>query len=422
MQTSALPTNLPAQLLQALNDLEVAPQGDEGASGSDFWARLAAQLEQVEAVAAALPEEISVDDLAPLLAAELGGDGLPEDGKALPLPAGFTLDADPLRQESIEEAGALHNLHLLAAAVHAATAGSPGAAGDGGTGGDPASLRARLGEMLAGLQGGPGTPPVDTRQGAAAPFSVLPPVAVAGGQGAEMAAVPLPGLSASVFADARLTDAPIAAGLSAASLADAASLRALLEAGTVGGRVAEATPQAVSLATVTAASGETATGSQPGSTNAPGNGNAAGARVFNVDVPLQQPGWDRALGNGIRWMVNQNLQVAELRVSPPNLGPLEVRLQVEGDRTHVNIVAPHATTREAVEAALPRLREMFAESGLNLGDVNVREEGREHGSADGSGGQGTQLPGTADGTAGETDAGETRSGSSAVQGLVDFYA
>ncbi|TVP92790.1 MAG: flagellar hook-length control protein FliK [Thioalkalivibrio sp.] len=275
--------------------------------------------------------------------------------------------------------------------------------------------------MLAGMQqGGPAPPPGDTRQGAAAPFFLLPPGAVAGAQGAEMAAVPLPGLTPAAFADARLADAPIAAGLAATPSADAASLRALLEAGTLGARVAEPTPQAVSLAGVTAAAGDASAGSQPGSANAPGN--AAGARVFNVDVPLQQPGWDRALGNGIRWMVNQNLQVAELRVSPPNLGPLEVRLQVEGDRTHVNIVAPHATTREAVEAALPRLREMFAESGLTLGDVNVRQEGKEHGGTDGSGGQGAQLPGTADGTAGEADTGETGSGSSAGQGLVDFYA
>ncbi|MFO8154374.1 flagellar hook-length control protein FliK [Thioalkalivibrio sp.] len=408
MQTSALPTNLPSQLLQALDDLGVAPQGRDGAPGGDFWTRLAAQLEQLEAVAAALPEDVSVEDLTPLLAAELGGDGLPEDGSALPLPPGLGLESDLLQPDSIAGGEGTHPLELLAAALHAAAAGRPAAAGEG-TGDDLAALRARLGEMLAGLQGGSAAPPVDARPAAAAPFSLLPGV-VTGGPGTETAAGPLPGFSA-LFADARLPDAALAAGLPGAGAGDAASMRGLLEA-----RLADAGPQAASTAGITTAPGDAATGSQPGSASAPG------ARIFHVDVPLQQPGWDRALGNGIRWMVNQNLQAAELKLSPPHLGPLEVRLQVDGDRTHLNIIAPQATTREAVEAALPRLREMFAESGLNLGDVNVSEDGRERGGTDGSRGHGAQLPGTADGSAGEADAGATRSGPPAVQGLVDYYA
>lgn len=405
MQTSALPTHLPSQLRQALDDLGTVPQGPDGAAGGDFWT----QLEQLEAVAAALPEDVSVEDLTPLLAAELGGEGLPEDGSALPLPAGFGLEPDLLQPDSIEGAEGAHPLELLAAALHAAATARPAAAGEG-TGEDLAALRARLGEMLAALQGGSGAPPVDARPGATAPFTIVPGL-MAGGSGPETAAGALPGFSSAVLADARLSDAALAAGLPGAAAGDAAAMRGLLEA-----RLAEAAPQAASTAGITTAPGDAATGSQPGSASAPG------ARIFHVDVPLQQPGWDRALGNGIRWMVNQNLQAAELKLSPPHLGPLEVRLQVDGDRTHVNIVAPQAATREAVEAALPRLREMFAESGLNLGDVNVSEDGRERGGADGSGGQGAQPFGTVDGTAGEAGAREERGVSASAQGLVDFYA
>ncbi|MBS0002563.1 MAG: hypothetical protein KFF45_05765, partial [Thioalkalivibrio sp.] len=130
MQTSALPTNLPSQLRQALDDLGAAPQGQDGAAGGDFWTRLAAQLEQLEAVAAALPEDVSIEDLTPLLAAELGGEGLPEDGSALPLPAGFGLEPDLLQPDSAEGAEGAHPLELLAAAVQAAAAGRPAAAGE----------------------------------------------------------------------------------------------------------------------------------------------------------------------------------------------------------------------------------------------------------------------------------------------------
>lgn len=117
-------------------------------------------------------------------------------------------------------------------------------------------------------------------------------------------------------------------------------------------------------------------------------------RWFALDVPMQQPGWDRALGSRVQWMANQNVQLAEIRLNPPHLGPLEVRLQVEGERTNVQFIAPQAATREAVESALPRLREMFQESGMQLGDVTVTQQdsrqgrpGADQESADGRDGQ-----------------------------------
>lgn len=100
-------------------------------------------------------------------------------------------------------------------------------------------------------------------------------------------------------------------------------------------------------------------------------------RSFVLEVPFQHPGWDKALGSRLQWMVNQNVQIAELRLNPPHLGPLEVRIQMDGDRAHVQFIAAHSVTRDAVDAAIPRLREMFAESGLTLGDVTVSHQGAE---------------------------------------------
>jgi flagellar hook-length control protein FliK len=142
-------------------------------------------------------------------------------------------------------------------------------------------------------------------------------------------------------------------------------------------------------------------------------------RMFQLDVPLHQPGWDRALGDRVQWMASQKLQVAELRLSPPNLGPLEVRVQVDGDRTHIHFLAPQAAVRDAIDAALPRLREMFAEGGLNLGDVTV-----SHQDARQPGGEGGQGPGPAGVEAAQGEGGESARAERPRQGLglVDYYA
>lgn len=108
-----------------------------------------------------------------------------------------------------------------------------------------------------------------------------------------------------------------------------------------------------------------------------------------IDVPLRQPGWDQALGDRVMWVVNQKFQGAEIKLNPPQLGPIEVRIQMHHDQAQVTFTAQHGAVRDALEAALPRLREMFAANGVGLGDVNVSQhsfaEQQRHmyGSADG---------------------------------------
>jgi flagellar hook-length control protein FliK len=111
-----------------------------------------------------------------------------------------------------------------------------------------------------------------------------------------------------------------------------------------------------------------------------------------LHTPLRQPGWDQALGERVMWVVNQKFQGVELKLNPAHLGPIEVRVQMQNDQAQVSFVAQHGPVRDALEAALPRLREMFTANGFNLVDVNVSqhsfaEQQRHARTAGGSGGQ-----------------------------------
>ncbi|MES9993623.1 MAG: flagellar hook-length control protein FliK [Candidatus Thiodiazotropha sp.] len=98
------------------------------------------------------------------------------------------------------------------------------------------------------------------------------------------------------------------------------------------------------------------------------------AIMMPLDIPMGQAGWDRAVGERIQWMVGQNIQQAEIKLNPPNLGPLEIRISVHNDQTSVTFVAAQAPTREALEASIPRLREQFGEINLNLANVDVGQQ------------------------------------------------
>jgi flagellar hook-length control protein FliK len=89
---------------------------------------------------------------------------------------------------------------------------------------------------------------------------------------------------------------------------------------------------------------------------------------------LQQPNWNAQLGDRINMMISKGMNQAEIRLNPPELGLLEVKIQVQGDQTNVNFSTPHGQVRDALDAALPRLREMLEENGLTLGEVDISHQ------------------------------------------------
>jgi flagellar hook-length control protein FliK len=98
---------------------------------------------------------------------------------------------------------------------------------------------------------------------------------------------------------------------------------------------------------------------------------AAGNAAEKLSPRVGTPAWDQALGQKVVWMVAGGVQSASLTLNPPDLGPLQVVLNVSNSHADASFVAPHAETRQALEASMPRLREMLADSGIQLGQSTV---------------------------------------------------
>jgi flagellar hook-length control protein FliK len=92
-----------------------------------------------------------------------------------------------------------------------------------------------------------------------------------------------------------------------------------------------------------------------------------------LDTPFVDARWADAFNQNIMTMSRPgNEQRAELTLNPPDLGPVQVVLNVVGSDAQATFVSQHAHVREAIEAAMPALRERFADSGMQL-QTNVAQ-------------------------------------------------
>lgn len=106
----------------------------------------------------------------------------------------------------------------------------------------------------------------------------------------------------------------------------------------------------------------------------PTHSNNIPAHGIHVEAVVGQPKWGNEFAQKIIWMNSNQQQVAEIHLNPANLGPVEVMLSITQDQATAQFVSPHAAVREAIQDALPRLKEMLADSGIQLGNVTVGAE------------------------------------------------
>ncbi len=145
------------------------------------------------------------------------------------------------------------------------------------------------------------------------------------------------------------------------------------------------------------------------------------AGSITLNMPLGAQGWGQELGNRVQWMVTQGVQAAALQINPPHLGPIEVRISMDQDKASLLFHASHMMTRDAIEASIPRLRDMFNDSGLNLVNVNVSSNAFADQRGQQPGSTAAQQTFSAQNNAPD----EISSSTSSVQGannLVDYYA
>ncbi|WP_305806541.1 flagellar hook-length control protein FliK, partial [Stenotrophomonas sp. YIM B06876] len=154
-------------------------------------------------------------------------------------------------------------------------------------------------------------------------------------------------------------------------------------------------------------------------------GTAAGSAPFagapTATPDLASDGFDEAIGARVSWLADQKIGHAHIRITPHEMGQVDVKLQLDGERVHATFTSAHAEVRHALENSLPRLREMLGEQGLQLAHADVGQQSSSQEQKDGGTPATAAVGEDAGGVAGKTDVGVTTR-LLHRRGLLDAYA
>ncbi len=130
------------------------------------------------------------------------------------------------------------------------------------------------------------------------------------------------------------------------------------------------------------------------------------------------PAWNQAVNERVMLLSSQNGRFAEIQLDPPELGSLQVKLQVKNEQVSVVFATPHAAVKDALEQGMPRLREMFEEQGMSLADSSVEDQSSGQQSDGESGSGNAQVAGS--GAVADQENADVAEGQ--AMSLVDYYA
>ena len=146
-----------------------------------------------------------------------------------------------------------------------------------------------------------------------------------------------------------------------------------------------------------------------------------------IQAPVGSPLFADEAAQRVTWLAKNGIEHAEIRVTPPDMGPIQVSIDMKHNEATINFTVAQTDTRVALEDSLHRLEAMLADSGISLAQANIGQRDASQGQAgDQSGSRSAGGPrdgGRSDGV----DALGSVSGSAArpaaaVRGLVDTFA
>lgn len=113
----------------------------------------------------------------------------------------------------------------------------------------------------------------------------------------------------------------------------------------------------------------------PGAATVPGAAAAGMSPPAALTAPLASAAWPGQLGQQLVMMGQRGgEQRVELHLNPAELGPLTISLKLSEQGAQAQFLSAHAPVRQAVEQAIPQLREALAEQGISLGETSVGEQ------------------------------------------------
>ena len=108
------------------------------------------------------------------------------------------------------------------------------------------------------------------------------------------------------------------------------------------------------------------------------------AQLHQETISLFRKDFTEAVQDKVMLMISQKLQRFDITLDPPELGNMQVRVNLQGEQAVVNFVVQSQQTKDALEQNMHKLRESLAEQGVNVGDANVEQQSQQSANGDGA--------------------------------------
>jgi flagellar hook-length control protein FliK len=220
--------------------------------------------------------------------------------------------------------------------------------------------------MTAGIAQGTSAPAPDnsSSDASAIPDAGAPPVAA----GTSDPAAAAPAAVVSAVALVRASAASMAAATTAATAA--AVVQALSDAASAG--AADKRSHAGGDATLSGASNDGSVGAAQLLTSNTSS-DSVQMPTFKVAAGVDTAQFGQGVADRVGLMMDGNLTSAKLQVNPPALGPIEVRIALQGGHAQVWLSSHSALTRDALESSSSKLREMLGSQGFSHVSVDISQ-------------------------------------------------
>ncbi|NQZ86980.1 MAG: flagellar hook-length control protein FliK [Colwellia sp.] len=98
----------------------------------------------------------------------------------------------------------------------------------------------------------------------------------------------------------------------------------------------------------------------------------------NEALSVYRKDFTSELKDKVMVMMNQKLQQIEIRLDPQELGNVNVKINLQNEQAVINFTVQNQQAKEAFDQNLGRLKEMLAESGVDVGDANVEQQSKQN--------------------------------------------
>ncbi len=94
-------------------------------------------------------------------------------------------------------------------------------------------------------------------------------------------------------------------------------------------------------------------------------------------ISIMRKDFTDAVKDKVMVMINQKIQQIDIQLDPPELGSMQVRINMQNEQAVVSFVVQNQQAKEALEQNMDRLKHMMADNGVDVGDANVKQDSNQ---------------------------------------------